>query len=432
MESLVPALAIGGTLVLLLIGTPIWMAFLFGGAAVLLLDMRVPLQTMSQFAFSSVESYPLLAVPFFVMAGALLVRSGGMEPLRDLVARTIARRSAGLPALVIVLAAVLGAISGSSVACMAILAAVMLPLFQTAGLSRAYGSGIIAVTSELGLIIPPSVFLIVFGAANQVSIGDLFIGGMSSGILLALCMLPFAFPRARTRVAAANDASIAAGGQPPMAMAAFKVVPLLLFPVIILGGIYGGIMSPTESASIAVFYTLLMGVFVYRGLTLRLFGEALEETVRVTTLVYFLLFGADMLSRLFSYLRIPQTITASVLDMGLGPDAFMLVVTLFLMFLGMFFSSLPMVVVVLPLFLPTARSLGIDPVYFGTIGVICATFGGLTPPFSPQLWIAEAICKVPMGQILREALPFMLAWIIGLGLLLLFPQIVTVPVAILS
>lgn len=429
MDTLLPAISIGGTLILLLIGAPIWVAFLFGGASVLLLDMGVPLQTIAQFAFSSVESYPLLAVPFFVLSGALLVRGGGMTPLRVLVGKTVARRSAGLPALVIVMAAVLGAVSGSSVACMAILAAVMLPLFTSAGLDRAHGAGIIAVASELGLIIPPSVFLIVFGAANQVSIGDLFIGGMSAGILLALCMLPFAIPRGRAEIQAAMAA--AAPADPLTLGDVARVVPLLLFPVVILGGIYGGIMSPTESASIAVFYALALGLFVYRGLTFRLLNDALEETVRLTALVYFLLFGADMLARLFSYLELPRAITSLVLDLGLAGGGFMLAVTLFLLVLGMFFSSLPMVVVVLPLLLPTARSLGIDQVYFGIVGVICATLGGLTPPFSPQLWIAGPICGVPMGQILRQALPFIAAWLIGLGLLLAFPQIVTVPVAAL-
>lgn len=441
--DLTAILVIAGVLAIVLTGTPIWVAFAIGGAFVVLYGMGVPFATMAQYAFSSFDSYPLLAVPFFILSGALLVNSGGMSALRLVVAGSVSKYQGGLPILVIVIAALLGAVSGSSVACIAILAAVMLPLFKNSGLSREYGAGVIVVAAELGLIIPPSIYLILFGAANQISIADLFSGGLAAGLLLTACMAPVAIwtsrrmarqlPSLPEGAMAPPQSTIPATGEDAEEKASLlSVVPLLLFPVLILGSIYGGIISPTESASVAVFYSLALGTLVYRKLTWQGFINSLIETARLTALVYLLLFGADMLSRLFIYYGIPGSITSLVLQLDLGPTAFMFVTALFLLVLGFFFASLPMVVVVLPLFVPTVKSLGIDPVYFGIIGVVCATIGGLTPPFGPQLWIAEPLCNVPMGRILKNAIPFLLAWVVGLLIMLVFPAVIEAPVAFLG
>jgi C4-dicarboxylate transporter DctM subunit len=191
----------------------------------------------------------------------------------------------------------------------------------------------------------------------------------------------------------------------------------------VLGGIYGGLFSPTESASVAIFYALFLGVAVYRKLSLKHFGGALEETARITGLIYMIVLGADLFSRMLSYMQMPAAISAFVVGIEMDATTFMLAVVAFLLFLGLFFSSLPMVVTVLPLFLPTAKALGIDPVFFGVIGVICACFGEMTPPFGPQLWIAEPLCRVPMGQILWKAMPLLGAWMVALVILVLWPEL---------
>jgi len=408
---------------LMVIGVPLWVSFALGAIAVLAFDMGVPTETLAQMAFSSVDSYPLLACPLFVLSGALLVRGGAMEPMQRLIGITIARVHGGLPCLVIVTGAILGAISGSAGACLAILAIVVLPLFQPAGYTRAYGAGIALASAELGLIIPPSIFLILFGAFNQVSIIDLFSGGLAGGLLIAACMLPVAIfmgKRSADAVAMrhrrASDADVRA--------LLLQSAPLLGFPVLVLGGIYGGVFSPTESASVATMYALFLGVAVYRKLSAAEFTNALAETASLTGMIYMIILGADLFSRMLSFMQIPQAISALVVGIELDPTLFLLVVVAFLVFVGFFFSSLPMVVTVLPLFMPTVKSLGIDPVVFGVIGVICASFGEMTPPFGPQLWVAEPLCRVPMGQIFREVLPFLAAWIVALVIMVLFPDLI--------
>jgi len=413
---------------LIVLGVPLWVGFVLGAALVLLFDMGVPVATLAQLSFASVESYPLLAAPFFVLSGSFLVRSGGMEPLQQLIGITIGSLRSGLPILIIVTGSVLGAISGSAAACLAILAVVVLPLFQASGYSRAYGAGLALVSAELGLIIPPSIFLILFGAANQVSIIDLFSGGLASGILIALLMIPVAVATARQAPEARQRRRPEGVSVPRLLL---RCVPLFGFPVLVLGGIYGGLFSPTESASVAVFYALFLGTVVYRKLGLREFQGALDETARITGLIYMIVLGADLFARMLSYLQMPAAISAFVLEVDLGPTAFMLAVVGFLLFLGLFFSSLPMVVTILPLFLPAAKQLGIDPVFFGVIGVICACFGEMTPPFGPQLWIAEPLCRVPMGQILRKAMPFLGAWVVALAILVLWPELMLWSVAAL-
>ncbi|HKY95070.1 MAG TPA: TRAP transporter large permease [Kiloniellales bacterium] len=404
---------------LIVLGVPLWVGFVLGAALVLLFDMGVPLATLAQLSFASVESYPLLAAPFFVLSGSFLVRSGGMEPLQQLIGITIGSLRSGLPILIIVVGSVLGAISGSAAACLAILAVVVLPLFQASGYSRPYGAGLALVSAELGLIIPPSIFLILFGAANQVSIIDLFSGGLASGILIALCMIPIA-------VATARQSPEARTRKRPDGVylhhLLLRCLPIFGFPVLVLGGIYGGLFSPTESASVAIFYALFLGVAVYRRLGIALFSAALEETARITGLIYMIVLGADLLARMLGYMQMPAAIGSLVNAVDLGPTEFMLAVVAFLLFLGLFFSSLPMVVTILPLFLPAAKQLGIDPVFFGVIGVICASFGEMTPPFGPQLWIAEPLCRVPMGQILWKAMPFLGAWVVALVILVLWPD----------
>lgn len=406
---------------LIVLGVPLWVSFSLGAALVLLFDMGVPVATLAQLSFASVDSYALLAAPFFVLAGSFLVRSGGMEPMQQLIGITIGSMRSGLPILIIVVGSVLGAISGSAAACLAILAVVVLPLFQASGYSRSYGAGLALVSAELGLIIPPSIFLILFGAANQVSIIDLFSGGLSSGILIALFMIPVAIITARQAPEARNRKRRVGVSVRGLLV---QCIPLFGFPILVLGGIYGGLFSPTESASVATFYALFLGVVVYRKLGWKHFQAAVEETARITGLIYMIVLGADLFARMLSYMQMPAMISAVAVGIELDATSFMLVVVAFLLFLGLFFSSLPMVVTILPLFLPTAKALGIDPVVYGVIGVICASFGEMTPPFGPQLWIAEPLCRVPMGQILWKAMPFLGAWVVALVVLVLFPEVI--------
>jgi C4-dicarboxylate transporter DctM subunit len=412
-------LGLGALVLLFMMGSPLAVAFSVGSIIVLLFSMGFPVPNIAQLFFSTINSYPLLAMPFFILAGNLILRSGSMEPLRDFMNVMVGHWPGGMAVAAIVFAAFLGSISGSAAACLAIIGTIVVPILVESGYERPFASGLAVTAAELGLLIPPSLFFIIFGAANQVSIADLFLAGFGPGLLSALLMAVVAvIVCQRRRYPVAPRAS---WGQRRRAFV--RVLPVFFMPFVVLGGIYTGIFSPTQAASVSVFYAIAIGVFMYKGLNWKGFLESLVETSKLSSVIYLLFVGGDLFGRTLGYVGLPQLITEWVVDLELGPMTFLLVVEVFLLVMGFLFSSIPMVVIVLPLFMPSVTTLGIDPVLYGCLAVYCSLIGEITPPMGPQLWIAAPICRVNMGAIMREAWAFLGAQAAALFLCTFFPQI---------
>lgn len=396
--------------ILFLSGAPLAIAFALGSSIIAIFVMGISFEALSQFFFSSINSYPLLACPFFILAGNITLRSGGMIPLRDFTQSFFGHIPGGLAVASILFATFLGAISGSAVACLAIIGTVIVPLFVESGYDRPFAAGLAVTSAELGLLIPPSLFFIIFGALNRISIADLFLGGIGLGLLTAFFMCLVAVIISRRR-------RYRTGERVPWPLRRkhlLKVLPLVGMPVVVLGGIYGGLFSPTQAASVATLYAMVLGFWVYRQLDLKAVLEAAVATVKISSMIYLLIIGSDLMGRMFAYLMIPQQITDLIIAMELGPTQFLLLVNAMLLVMGLFFSSIPMVIIVLPLFLPTVMSLGIDPVYYGVLAVTNSLIGEITPPMGPQLWIAAPVCQEKMGAIAREAWPFLWAWVLAM------------------
>ena len=400
-------------------GAPLAVAFALGSSLIAMFAMGISLEGLAQIFFSSISSYPLLACPFFILAGNLTLKSGGMIPLRDFIQAAFGHLPGGLAVATIIFAAFLGSISGSAAACLAIIGTVLVPIFVESGYDRPFASGLAVTSAELGLLIPPSMFFIIFGALNRLSIADLFMGGVGLGLLTAFFMSLVAIFISRKRgYVSGAPASWAVRRQTFV-----RVLPLGLMPLLVLGGIYGGIFSPTQAASVATLYALVLGIFVYRKLTFREALEATVDTVKISSMIYFLIIGSDLMGRMFGYIMLPQMITEWVASMDLGPLGFLLMVNAVLLIMGFFFSSLPMVIIVLPLFLPSVINLGIDPILYGVLAVTNSLIGEITPPMGPQLWIAAPVCKEKMGAIAREAWPFLGAWVAAMTATTFFPDI---------
>ncbi|MEW5725527.1 MAG: TRAP transporter large permease, partial [Thermodesulfobacteriota bacterium] len=379
---------------------------------------------LAQLFFSTIDSYTLLAMPFFILAGNIILRSGGMIPLRDFMNALVGHFPGGLAVSTIVFAAFLGSISGSAAACLAIIGTVMVPILVESGYDRPFASGVAVTSAELGMLIPPSIFFILFGAFNQVSIADLFLSGIGPGLLSALLMCVAAvFLSKRRKYVTGVKADWARRRR-----TFFRVLPLAIMPVVVLGGIYSGLFSPTQAAAVSVYYALFLGFLVYRQLTWRSFLDATVETAKLSSMIYVMYVGADMFAKVLGYLGLPQLIARWVLTLELGPLAFLIVVELFLLAMGFFFSSIPMVVIVLPLFMPTVKTLGIDPVFYGCLAIFCSLIGEITPPMGPQLWIAAPICNEKMGKIAREAWIFLGAQVLALFAATFIPGIAMYPV----
>jgi len=417
--DLVEIIGLALVVLLFLAGSPLAVAFSVGSILILKVSMGMPIPNFSQLFFATINDYSLLSMPFFILAGNLLLRSGGMIPLRDFMIAMVGHWPGGLAVATIIFAAFLGSISGSGAACLAIIGTVLVPILVQAGYSRPFASGVAVTASELGLLIPPSLVFIIFGAYNQVSIADLFMAGVGPGLLSTVIMSGVAYLVSRHR-------GYALSGRVPWKnrkAVTLRVIPLLLMPLIVLGGIYSGIFSPTQAASVSVLYTLIIGVFVYRKLTRKDLRESLIGTIKLSSMIYLLYIGGDLFGKTLGFIGLPQVISQLVLDMSLSPLGFLLAVEALLLVMGFFFSSIPMIVIVLPLFMPTVASLGIDPVLYGVLSVFCALIGEVTPPFGPQLWIAAPICDAKMGDISREAWVFLGAQTTALMLTTFFPQI---------
>ncbi len=418
MDNLV-YLGISITVLLFLTGAPLSIAFGVGSGIVLLFVMGIPLGTIAQISFGAIHSYPLLACPFFILAGYLILKSGGMVPLRDFMQAMVGHWPGGLPVAAIVFAAFLGSISGSATACLAILGTVILPILVDAGYDRPFVSGISTVASELGLLIPPSMFFIIFGAMNRISIADLFIAGIGPGILSTVLMGILAVIISKRR----KYPTVLPSAWDVRVKTFIKAFPVLFMPVIVLGGIYGGIFSPTQAAAVSVFYTILMGRFIYHELNWESIKESLINAAKLSSMIYLLIIGADLLSKMLTFIELPQRITEFVISMDLGPLGFLLVVNGMLLAMGFVFGSLPMIIIVLPLFLPSVYTLGIDPVFYGALTILNSLISEVTPPFGPELWFAAPICGEKMGAIAREAWPFLGAMTLTLLLMIFFPEI---------
>ena len=412
-------LALSSIVVLFLLGTPLAVTFSIGSIAIMIHTMGFPLGNISQVFFTTISSYPMLAMPFFILAGNLILASGGMGHLRDFMNRLVGHLPGGMAVAICIFAAFLGSISGSATACLAIIGTIFVPMMADSGYSRPFAAGLAVTSAGLGAVIPPSVFMIVFGASNRVSVADLFAAGVGPGLLAAFLMC-------LTSVWISKKRGYQSGVKATFAerMDSFKkAFPIILMPLIVLGGIYSGIFSPTQAASVACFYSLILGVVVYRGVTWKVFMDALVETVRLSSMIYFLVIGGDLFGRVLGYVGLPQMICEWVIGLEFGPVTFLFAVQALLLVMGFFFSSFPMVVIVLPLFLPSVYALGIDPSLYGALAVGCGILGGVTPQKGRQLWIAAPICKVRIGLIMREAWVFLGVQVLTLVLVTLFPQI---------
>ncbi len=405
--------------ILFLMGSPLAVAFSVGSIIILMFSMNFPVPNIAQLFFSTINSYTLLAMPFFILAGNLILRSGGMSHLRDFMSAMVGHWPGGMAVATIIFAAFLGSISGSAAACLAIIGTVVVPILVDSGYDRPFSSGMTVCAAELGMLIPPSLFFILFGAFNRVSIADLFMAGIGPGILSALLMCIVAvFISKRRKYTLRQPAPWKERRE-----TFFRVIPILLMPIVVLGGIYTGIFSPTQAASVSVYYAIIMGVFIYKELTWKAFMDSLVDTAKLSSMIYLMYIGGDLFGKVLGYVGLPQVISEWVVSMELGPMSFLLVVEVLLLVMGFFFSSIPMVIIVLPLFMPSVMELGIDPVFYGLLSIFCSLIGEITPPMGPQLWIAAPICNEKMGAIAREAWPFLGAQVLALFLATFIPGI---------
>lgn len=403
---------IGSLLACLAIRIPVAIALGLASVLTLMLFGNQSLLSLSQRFFHAMEVYPLLAAPFFILAGTFLT-TGGVA--RRLIAFAVALTSwiRGGLAMGSVLACMLfAAISGSSPATVVAIGSIAISGMVAAGYSREYATGVVTNAGTLGILIPPSIVMVVYGAITETSIGALFVAGVVPGLILTLAMMIVIHLLARRDdLQQPTKASVR-----DVIEAARDAVWGLLLIVIILGGIYGGVFTPTEAAAVSAVYAMVVAVFVYRDLQPSQIPAVLIESVRLTTMLMFIVANAYLFSFVLTTEQIPQTLSAGVLAMDLPPWAFLLLINVILLIAGNLMDPTSVVLILAPIIFPLAVGLGIDPVHLGVIMVVNMEIGMVTPPVGLNLFVASGISGLSIVSVIRASLPWL---VLLLGFLLL-------------
>ena len=408
---------------LLLAGVPISFSIGIATLSTMLLsiDTLPALTTVAQRMATGLDSFALLAIPFFILSGLLMSRGGIARRLIDFAKVLVGRWPGGLAYVNILAAMFFGAISGSAAAAAAAIGGFMTPLMEKEGYDTNYSASVNITSATTGLLIPPSNILIVYSlASGGVSIAALFIAGYLPGILVGLLLMVVAgIIAVKKGYRGSNERYTFKQG----IMCFLDALPSLMLIVIVIGGIIAGFFTATEGSAIAVLYTFILSVLIYHEVKWKELPQVLLETV-TTTAIVMLLIGASMgMSWIMSYANIPQTITASLIALSSSKIIILLIINLILLFVGTFMDMTPAVLIFTPIFLPIVTALGIHPIHFGIIMVLNLCIGLCTPPVGSVLFIGCGIANTTIPKIVKSILPFYAAMIVALLLVTYFPQI---------
>lgn len=352
--------------------------------------------------FASINKFPLAAIPFFILAGNLMQSGGISRRLVDFAKSIVGGLQGGLPMTCVLTCLIFSAVSGSSVATTFAIGAILIPALVKHGYPKPYAAALQATSAELGVILPPSIPLILFGVAAEVSIGELFIAGVGPGLLIAAVLMAFVWITCKLRGWGKNDHE----GNISFLRALRQSVWALLMPILILGGIYGGIFTPTEAAAVAVLYSLLVGVFIHREIRWPEFVDSLRKAAVSSSVIMFIIANAGMFAFLITRAGVPNQIGVFLVDILQSPLWFLLGVNIALFFIGMFIDVAAAIIVLAPILVPVAIHFGIDPVHFGVVMVVNLALGMVTPPFGVNLFAACSVAKLPLDRIIRDLVPF--------------------------
>ncbi len=393
--------------VLIILGVPIAFSF---AALVLTLAViyQIDVSTVMTAGFWNVNSVILMALPLFIMAGYLMQNGGMAESLVRFVDALVGRIRGGLGATLVVTCGIFGAISGTATAAVAAIGTVLLPSMKERGYPPAYTSALLSISCLLAILIPPSITMILYAFITRQSVAACFLSTVGPGVVLIIimCVINAIYCSRNPRIKV--EPSISPGKQIKRVVSSgSRASPALLMPLLILGGIYGGIFTPTEAAAVAVVYAIPIGFWVYRGLKLKTFGRSLLDAGATTGVILIILLFSLVAGRIFTMERIPQLLTESILSISSNKYVILLMVNLFLIFMGMIMDDVSVTVILSPMLLPAMQEIGIHPVHFGAIVGTSVVIGANSPPVAPILYMACRIGKVDIHEIIKPALLFM-------------------------
>ncbi|RAH38097.1 MULTISPECIES: TRAP transporter large permease [unclassified Halomonas] len=398
-------LAIGLSLVLFFaIGVPIAISILLASIIGIEFFTRFPLLMVPQQMFVGIDNFPLMAIPFFILAGNLMAAGGISQRLVDLAKSIVGGLQGGLAMTCVLTCMLFAAVSGSSVATTFAIGSILIPAMARHGYPRPLAASIQASSAELGVLIPPSIPLILYGVSTDTSIGRLFIAGIGPGLLIGSALLLFLYLFCKVRGYGLRDRE----DRQDFGTSFKRAWAALLMPVVVIGGIYGGVFTPTEASAVAVVYALIVGGLIYRELSLAQLWPILRQSVIATATVMLIISAAALFSFLISRSGLPGEVADWVTQVFDSPISFLLAVNVMLLVIGMFVETSAAILVLAPIFTPIAVQYGIDPVHFGLIIVVNLALGMFTPPLGVNLFAACAVAKLSIDQLIPWLLRFVL------------------------
>lgn len=409
-------------IVVLLLGVPIPFAF-FASTLVIVVGGGYDYAFLLPYGFSKVSSLILVAIPLFILAGNLMEKSGVGESLINFVEMFVGRVKGGLGAVMVISCALFGSISGSGFATLSCIGTIMLPRMEKAGYPRGVSAALVSSASLLGLLIPPSLNMIIYAFIGGQSVLACFLATVIPGIILVILLSATNFWLLR------NNKEIRLMDKMPgpvyaktLGKRSVRAIPAMIAPIIILGGIYGGFLTPTEAAAVSVMYTIPVGIWFYKGLNGKTFKESLIVAGTTAGVIMIMLLSVMMLSRLYIMENVPQMILEAMTSVTENTVILILMVNLFLIIIGMLMDDTSAILLTTPILLPVVIQLGVNPVHFAAIMGVNLGLGCVTPPTAPFLYLGSRIGNAPINEMMRPTMWFIaLAWIPTLALTTFFP-----------
>lgn len=419
---MITAILFGSLVLLLALGIPV--AFSIGMASLAaMLANGLPLISLAQKLLTGVDSFPLMALPFFLLAAELMTGGALAEVLLKFAAMFVGHRRGGLGYTNILTLTFFSGISGSALADAAGPGSILIRMMRKSGYPAGYAAALTAATAVVGPIIPPSIIMIIYALQDQnVSVVSLFIAGIMPGLLISGSLIAYNAWASHTR-------NFKGEGSAPdiktIINTTWRALPALVLPVIIVVGIHGGVFTPTEASVIAVFYALVCGLFVYRTLTLSMLPGILARSAFMTAAVLVIVAMCSAFAWVLTILKVPQGLALWIGSLGLDPLTFLLAVNVLLLLFGIFIEPLPGVMVLVPILAPMAYALGIDPIHFAIIVIVNLTLGMITPPVGGLLFVTAMVAKIRLSELNKELYPMLAVQIGVLALITLIPEIST-------
>jgi C4-dicarboxylate transporter DctM subunit len=408
--------------ILLVLGVPIAFCIGISTLAGLLQQGDTPLLLLPHMMFQGADSFPLLAVPFFVLAGALMNAGGITRRLVDFANLLVGHVRSGLAVVNVVASMFFAGVTGAAVADTSAIGSVMIPAMEQEGYDLGFAAAITAASSTMGPIIPPSIPMIIYGVSAEQSIAALFLAGIIPGLMIGLSLMAVAFfssgqrqPRLCPEGEAVSRRHLLRG---------VKDALLALFmPAFILGGILAGVFTPTEAAAVSVLYAFVVGRFIYRELSWRQLPALCRESLVVTAMIMFIISNAAIFGWLMAALQMPQKVIGLFMSMLGSRWLILLMINLFLLFIGTFMETTASLIILTPILLPLAEQMGLEPIHFGTVMVLNLVIGLTTPPLGVCLFISSSIAGISLERISRRMIPFLFAAVVILMLVTYIPQL---------